>query len=702
MNLRRTLLILSTMAVLSAAIGGYLYYSSLINAAYLEANRQADMRVVMIEKTLSSFLSENLKPVRTLASTPEISFFLTTPNLKIQEKTNQTLDHFKESLGVDVCYIMDKKGLTVASSNRFSDDSFVGKNFHFRPYFQQSMQGAAATYLALGYTSKKRGVYRSYPVFDLNNEEIIGVAVIKDSIDLIEQKLGVHEDEIVAVIDPQGVIFISNKQEWLLKIFSEINLTNKSLISESRQFGSGPWEWTKLREISPQTYTATEGTTYIGHKTDLEAYQGWTVLLLRNQDLLRKALAGPFVRVSGLVILLFCLIIGVTVLFLYKRASSEIMHRKTAEKALTESEERYRSLYNKTPAMLHSIDKEGRLLSVSDYWLKALGYNLDEVIDKKLTKFYTENSRKHAEEIVIPNFFKKGSCSNIPYQFIKKNGELINVLLSAISEKNSQGEIVRSLAISVDVTERTKTEEALRQAKEELSQYSRELEDQVQERTKEISKAQAQLRRLSASIMENQEKERAAIARELHDELGQVLTALRLETVALRDQVGSIAPPLSERSDRMCKLIDNTIDEVRGMAFRLRPGVLDDLGLVDALEVYTGDFERRTGISCFFESNTIPAISDAIATTAYRITQEALTNVARHANASNVEIAIKKEGTKLILSIIDEGEGFDANLYEPEGLGLAGMRERASLAGGTLKIISSPGTGTSIKFEVDL
>ena len=212
-----------------------------------------------------------------------------------------------------------------------------------------------------------------------------------------------------------------------------------------------------------------------------------------------------------------------------------------------------------------------------------------------------------------------------------------------------------------------------------------------------VKKAQTQLRRLSGSIMANQEKERSAIARELHDELGQVLTALRMDSVWMHERLREKDPEAAERALTMCRLIDKNIEDVRGMAFRLRPGVLDDLGLVDALEWYATDFERRTDVSCVFDHTDVPRLDENIAITAYRITQEALTNVARHAAAKHVTITLKSNNGELRLNVVDDGGGFDQQiLKDGEGLGVAFMRERASLVGGDLDVASSPENGTTL------
>jgi signal transduction histidine kinase len=197
--------------------------------------------------------------------------------------------------------------------------------------------------------------------------------------------------------------------------------------------------------------------------------------------------------------------------------------------------------------------------------------------------------------------------------------------------------------------------------------------------------------------MTSQEKERTAIARELHDELGQVLTALRIDAIWLKERLRETDTTASERALAMCDLIDKTIDEVRGMATRLRPGVLDDLGLTEALEWYTNDFEKRTEIACMFKHHNVSNVNDLVATAAYRITQEALTNVARHSLATQVEVTLRAKEGMLTLAVVDNGRGFiSEELAESDCLGMAGMRERASLMGGNLEIQSRAGIGTQI------
>ena len=711
MKLRLILLVLSLLAFLSASTGGYLYYASIKESAVKEAERQAVARVQTIKKNLSSYLSENRKPVRALAGMRELKLVLLQPtDLHAMVNANAVLDHFNKTLDTEVCYLMTRDGDTIASSNRNAPDSFVGKNFDFRPYFQQAIHGTPSTYLALGTASGRRGAYYSYPIPGKEPNTVAGVVVIKASIEQVEKELVAAPDEIVLVTDPQGIVFISNRKNWLYHSLMKLTPDQKSLIEDSIQFGHGPWVWTGLTIKGDKYADDSSGNQYLMHRLALDNYSGWEIIHLRSLKAISKTVSDPLFRIARPLILTLCVLIGLSVFFLYRKASVEIRMRQSAEKALRESEARYRSLYHHTPAMLHSIDINGRIVSVSDYWSEVMGYRREDVIGHRLTAFFSEESRRYAEEEVFPEFFKTGFIKDIPYQFQKKDGQTIDVLLSAIADRDEQGRIIRTLAVSIDVTERKRAEEALKLAKEELSRYSKDLERQVQNRTREIhsnitalKKAQDQLRRLSAGIMASQEKERSAIARELHDELGQVLTALRMDSVWMQERLKESDSRASERALTMCQLIDKNIEDVRGMAFRLRPGVLDDLGLVDALDWYTTDFERRTEITCVFEYDNVPHLSENMATAAYRITQEAITNVARHAFANRVDVVLKSRNSTLTLAIADDGRGFNPlELSDSEGLGVAGMRERASLVGGTLEVYSEPNQGCRVLFEVPI
>ncbi|MCB2225139.1 MAG: PAS domain S-box protein [Desulfarculaceae bacterium] len=813
MRLRTILMILSLLALVSTAVGGLYYYYSLQDSALVLARRRAAGQTEVLTNQISSFLSQNQKPARALASLGEMRRALADPNEARLEAANQVLDRFQKALDVDVCYLLNAQGLTIASSNRNSLDSFVGHNFSFRPYFKQAMAGHPAKYLALGTTSKKRGAYYSSPVWGPGGLPW-GVAVIKAPIGLLETSMEQGDMDATLLVGPHDVIFSSSRPEWVNKTLWPSSLEHWEAIARTRQFGDGPWPWSGIRRTGEHKVTDQRGEEYLYYTRPVANFPGWQVYYFTDLSMVTQWAFKPYVQTTGVVVLGLCIFAGLGVYFLYRKASQEINRRRSAELELRRSEERYRRLYHKTPALLHSIDINGRLVNVSDYWAEAMGYNDQEVIGRRLTDFLTPESRRHAQSEVLPRFFRTGSAKDISYQFVKKNGEVVDVLLSAIAERDDEGRIVNSLAVLVDVTTLKHTEEELRQAQEKLSEYSRDLERQVRQRTREITsfmkyapavvymkdaegryimvnsrfeelfglsmeeawgntvtelfppeiagrfrrydqmvvrgkqpvqaeeripqesgvstylsvrfpiinesgevsrvcgimlnitdlkKAQERLRLLSGSIMESQEKERRAIARELHDELGQVLTALRIDAVWLRQRLSEADPKAGARADTMCALIDQTISEVRGIATRLRPPALEDLGLADALEWHTSDFEKRTGIACVFSSNGLPEVEDPLAIATYRVAQEALTNVARHSGATDVEVELASHEGLLELTVRDNGDGFSVELLsEGEELGIAGMRERAALAGGSLSIKSAPGAGTEVRLVLPL
>ncbi len=165
----------------------------------------------------------------------------------------------------------------------------------------------------------------------------------------------------------------------------------------------------------------------------------------------------------------------------------EIAARKLFEKKLKQNEERYRTLYRKTPAMLHSIDCDGKIISASEYWLETLGYDRKEVIGRKVVDFMTRDSRRWAQQEGLPKFFKNGFISKVPLQFVKKNGEVIDVELSAISEKDKKGNVDRSFSILDNVTARNRAESALRKTNAEL-------EERIGRRTKSLEETNAALK----------------------------------------------------------------------------------------------------------------------------------------------------------------------------------------------------------------
>lgn len=701
MRLRSIILILAMFTFLSALTGGILYYYSFRRNAFQKTKADAYAKLNLLADQLSFHLTEHIKPVRTLSGIKELETALTRPDLGTIYQANLILDNFTRSLDVEVSYLLNSDGVTICSSNRNEKDSFVGKNFSFRPYYKKAISGEPATYLALGTTSLKRGVYHSHPVYGSVDKNIIGVAVIKASVEFVENKLFPEADDILLFVNPNGIIFISNQSDLRFKILWKPIEKIMDQIADSRQFGNGPWPWAGFSDTSGKYVTDQLASQYLFTSLDVAHYPGWKIINLRNYEQLEKQVSKPFVRIIGPVITSILILTGILVFVLYRLGIQEIIKRKKVEKELRLSEERYRRIYHKTPVMLHSIDTDGCIISVSDHWLEVMGYNREAVIGKQLVSFFTPESKRYAIRVIFPRFFSTGFCKDVPYTYVRKNGEKIDILLSCYGVRDDSGQVIRSLAVSVDVTEKNRTQQDLQIAKEKLSQYSLDLEQQVEKRTRQLENAQKNLKNLSKNIIASQEREKATVARELHDHLGQVLTALRIDAVWAEKYLSGMDIAAGERAGKMSALIDDTIKDVREMAYRLRPRVLDDLGLADALESLVSDFEKRSNVSCVFNHDIIPEIDDTLATALYRIGQEAVTNALRHSNAAAISVALSTDKDGIVLTIRDDGDGFNPSYGSKEGdFGLEGMKERANLVGGKLEIRSEINNGTTICCKV--
>lgn len=222
----------------------------------------------------------------------------------------------------------------------------------------------------------------------------------------------------------------------------------------------------------------------------------------------------------------------------------------------------------------------------------------------------------------------------------------------------------------------------------------------------ELNRSRDQLRSLAARLETTREEERTRIAREVHDQLGQMLTGLRMDAAWINKRVAACADaalrePLSERLASMIELLDDTVKTVRRIAAELRPGVLDDLGLPAALEWQAREWQARTGVECELACAAAPAVPPDAATALFRIFQETLTNVARHAKATCVKARLAHEAGALLLEVRDNGCGVtDEGLRRSKSLGLVGMKERAAMVGGEFRIVGVPGGGTMVTVRV--
>ncbi len=356
----------------------------------------------------------------------------------------------------------------------------------------------------------------------------------------------------------------------------------------------------------------------------------------------------------------------------------DITERKKSEAEVIASQERFRTLYEENPLMNFTLDEDGKVLSVNKHGAADLGYHRDELIGSSILGVF--NTEDH---LTVLNQIKE-CISNPKKSFswelrkVTKSGKTIWVAETGTALLDMNGNYM-VMIVCENVTERKNAE-------------------------KELQQINGQLRKLSSHLQSVREEERTNIAREIHDELGQQLTGLKMDASWIKRKIQETSPKIAEKVDGMISLINETVQSVRRIASELRPGILDDLGLISALEWQGKEFQKRTGIRTDFRlpSDEIE-IEKNLSTGIFRVYQETLTNVARHANATELKTSFELNGDKIILKIHDNGIGFDETKTKDKNtLGLVGMKERASMLGGKLTIESSKENGTSILLEVPL
>jgi len=348
------------------------------------------------------------------------------------------------------------------------------------------------------------------------------------------------------------------------------------------------------------------------------------------------------------------------------------------QKSLHRSEKKYRDLYDNAPDMYHSINKDGIIIECNDTEAKMLGYRKEDIIGRPIACFLTEESRKiYEQEFSVLKDHE--AMYGLEREFIRKDGTTFTASLNVFIELDENGELVRTKTIGRDITESRKAEEELRRSREEL-------------------------RNLSAHIQSAREEERGHIAREIHDELGQMLSKLKLDLSWLKKRLSHGQEQLIEKTEKMSGLVDTTIRAVQRISSELRPGVLDYLGLPAAIEWQVKEFTEQTGIECSAAvSNDISVEDQSISTAVFRIVQETLTNVIRHSNATSVNIDLANKDNALVLEVRDNGAGIDAEkVSSRSSFGLMGMRERARFLGGEINILGVRGKGTTVRLSIPL
>lgn len=376
---------------------------------------------------------------------------------------------------------------------------------------------------------------------------------------------------------------------------------------------------------------------------------------------------------------------------------SDITEQKRTETALRDSEARFRAVANLVPDLLWSNDATDVIDWYNQRWLEYTGQTLEKAAA------YGWLNVVHPDEraIALDNFqqaLEQGEPFRQEQRLANALGEYRWFLVQATPLKDANGKILRWFGAATDIHEQRIVRETL--------------EQRVQERTHELEALSVSRQQLLDRILKVQEDERRRIAHELHDTLGQFLSALNLRLSLLQQSVqlhDEAASPIAEELGQLWQLVNEIDSELRRLTMELRPPILDDLGLDEAIRRYAEAWSQTTAIpvDVYTAGFAGERLAHTIELPIYRIVQEALTNVLKHAQASTVSVILERRLKELQLIIEDNGVGFDPNAVDSQeegrrSLGLIGMKERAALVGGWVDLETAPGVGTTVYVHIPL
>ena len=395
----------------------------------------------------------------------------------------------------------------------------------------------------------------------------------------------------------------------------------------------------------------------------------------------------------------------------------DITIRRVAEKELKRSQKLFHTIARVSPVGLFLTDNEGQFVYVNEYWSDITGLSSERSYGEGWARALYPADKKR-----VLNAWYQAVQRDLPFEsefrFRKQNGSIKWVIGKAIAERDMRGDRLGYVGTIIDITERKRAEKELQGAYDGLEERVVErttqlvtsntlLKQEIEKRKiigEKLKESQERLRNLTNHLQQVREQERSYLSRELHDELGQVLTGMKMDIRWIERRLPEDGASIAERLSAILTLIDSAILSVQRLSLSLRPPALDDFGLNEVVEMVLTDFQKRTNIACEFISTPHHIeLNKEISTEVFRIFQEALTNIARHANAQKVTILLRHAGHRLIMEVKDDGRGITKKeIMDHQSIGLTGMRERAYALEGTLEITGLRGRGTTVTISIPL
>ncbi|MBW1784629.1 MAG: PAS domain S-box protein, partial [Deltaproteobacteria bacterium] len=351
--------------------------------------------------------------------------------------------------------------------------------------------------------------------------------------------------------------------------------------------------------------------------------------------------------------------------------------RRRAEQEAVRANAELTQIFDTAADAMRVVDKDFNMVRVNETFATLSGLKKEDAVGKKCHEVFW-GPFCHTQKCPLTRILEREDRVEYDSEKVRQDGVRIPCIVSATSFRGTDGEILGIVEDFKDISGRKRSEQVLKRSHERL-------------------------RQLTSHLQVVREEERALVAREIHDELGQALTALKMDVHWLRHRIPKEEETLIDKANLMSQLIDRTVQSVRRICSELRPGLLDDFGLEAAIDWEAQEFAKRTDVAC--EIISAPQdmdLSRGIATAIFRIFQETLTNIARHASATKVNITLKRDGSNVEMRVQDNGRGIqEKEILNPKSFGIIGMRERVHYLKGDFQISGSP-DGTTVKVVIPI
>ena len=449
----------AALAFLTSAAGGSLYYYSMKKSAIAELHKETVDILDDMTGRISLYLANYQKIAAAMSGLKELQRALKGKQGKALKDANAVLSHFQSNLGVEVCYLIDASGTTIASSNYDTPETFVGKNYAFRPYFTDALAGKPVVYMALGVVTGKRGIYSSQGIYG-DNHSVIGVVVLKASVEYLETQLKRQLDGVALVADTQGVIFASSREDWLLQTLWKESPDVLAKVASTQQFGKATLQWSGLERTDELHVRDRAGNRYRIHERPLQSSPGWKVLFLHDLGIMSGRVSGMMLKQTGLIIILICLGIGAVSIVLYRKANKEILKRKRIEEDLKTTNTTLQAMIKASPLPIVGVDAAGITVLWNPAAERVFGWSEQEVLGRPPLIVPRDLQQ---EQIPLRNhMIDDDAITGVETHRIKKDGALIDVRVSSATIHDEQGTSVAAMGIYEDITERKKSEEEVR------------------------------------------------------------------------------------------------------------------------------------------------------------------------------------------------------------------------------------------------